>query len=41
MIDYRQKMNPAILEVAPSGIRKFFDIANEMQDVISLSLIHI
>ena len=38
MIDYRQKMNPAILEVAPSGIRKFFDIANEMQDVISLSI---
>ena len=38
MIDYRQKMNPAILEIAPSGIRKFFDIANEMQDVISLSI---
>ena len=38
MIDYRQKMNPAILEIAPSGIRKFFDIANEMKDVISLSI---
>ena len=38
MIDYQQKMNPAILEIAPSGIRKFFDIANEMQDVISLSI---
>ena len=38
MIDYQQKMNPAILEIAPPGIRKFFDIANEMQDVISLSI---
>lgn len=38
MIDYGKKMNPAILEIAPSGIRKFFDIANEMKDVISLSI---
>lgn len=38
MIDYQQKMNPAVLEIPPSGIRKFFDIANEMEDVISLSI---
>ena len=31
-------MNPALLEIPPSGIRRFFDIANEMEDVISLSI---
>ena len=31
-------MNSSIQSVSPSGIRKFFDIANEMQDVISLSI---
>ena len=31
-------MNSGIRSVSPSGIRKFFDIANEMQDVISLSI---
>ena len=31
-------MNSGIQSVSPSGIRKFFDIANEMQDVISLSI---
>jgi aminotransferase len=31
-------MNREILQVKPSGIRKFFDIANEMDNVISLSI---
>ena len=38
MIDYQSRMNQEILQVKPSGIRKFFDIANEMDDVISLSI---
>ena len=38
MIDYRAAMNPSVLQIQPSGIRKFFDIANEMEDVISLSI---
>lgn len=38
MIDYTSRMNREILEVKPSGIRKFFDIASEMDDVISLSI---
>ncbi len=31
-------LNSRIQKVKPSGIRKFFDIANEMEDVISLSI---
>ncbi|MDD3230610.1 MAG: aminotransferase class I/II-fold pyridoxal phosphate-dependent enzyme [Oscillospiraceae bacterium] len=31
-------MNPNVQALKPSGIRKFFDIANEMEDVISLSI---
>lgn len=31
-------LNKRIQRVKPSGIRKFFDIANEMEDVISLSI---
>lgn len=38
MIDYSHFINDRIKEVKPSGIRKFFDIANEMKDVISLSV---
>lgn len=38
MIDYNKYLNSAIKSVKPSGIRKFFDIANEMDDVISLSI---
>lgn len=38
MIEYSRMMNPALLEIPPSGIRRFFDIANEMEDVISLSI---
>lgn len=38
MIDYDKYLNDCIKTVKPSGIRKFFDIANEMDDVISLSI---
>lgn len=38
MIDYNSVLNKKIKEIKPSGIRKFFDIANEMEDVISLSV---
>ena len=38
MIDYSKYLNSSISSIAPSGIRKFFDIANEMDDVISLSI---
>lgn len=38
MIDYSKFLNDNIKFIKPSGIRKFFDIANEMDDVISLSI---
>lgn len=38
MIDYNKKINDTIKSVKPSGIRKFFDIVNEMDNVISLSI---
>ena len=38
MIDYNKRLNSTLMAVKPSGIRKFFDIANELDDVISLSV---
>lgn len=38
MIDYNNFINNRISGVKPSGIRKFFDIAVEMDNVISLSI---
>ena len=38
MIDYTTLMSKSVQEIKPSGIRKFFDIASEMDDVISLSI---
>ena len=37
-MDYSNKINDNIKNVKPSGIRKFFDIVNEMENVISLSV---
>lgn len=37
-MDYKKYLNQSIQSVSPSGIRKFFDIANEMDNVISLSI---
>ena len=38
MTDYSKLISPHISALAPSGIRKFFDIAASMQDVISLGV---
>ena len=38
MIDYSKVLNPAVTEIKPSGIRKFFDIAATMDGVISLGV---
>ncbi|MGI6264713.1 MAG: aminotransferase class I/II-fold pyridoxal phosphate-dependent enzyme [Acutalibacteraceae bacterium] len=37
-MDYERLLNRTLKEIKPSGIRRFFDIANEMDDVISLSI---
>jgi aminotransferase len=37
-MDYSKVLNSKIVSVKPSGIRKFFDIAAEMDNVISLSV---
>ena len=38
MIDYSKVINPTVCDIKPSGIRKFFDIAAEMDEVISLGV---
>lgn len=38
MIDYSKVLNKTVTEIKPSGIRKFFDIASTMEDVISLGV---
>ena len=38
MMDYSKLISPGIQALAPSGIRKFFDIAAEMKDAISLGV---
>ena len=38
MIDYSRVLNPVATEMKPSGIRKYFDIAAQMEDVISLGV---
>ena len=36
--NYEKALNPTIPEIKPSGIRKFFDILDEMKDVVSLTV---
>ncbi len=38
MIDYDKILNQSVKDIKPSGIRKFFDIAETMDDVISLGV---
>lgn len=38
MMNYQELISPHIQAIAPSGIRKFFDIAAEMKDAISLGV---
>ena len=37
-MDYDKILNPEVQQIKPSGIRKFFDIAESMEDVISLGV---
>lgn len=37
-MDYESLLNPVAQKLKPSGIRRFFDIASEMDNVISLSV---
>ena len=38
MIDYNKVLSPAIIGMKPSGIRRFFDIAQQLEGVISLGV---
>ena len=38
MIDYSKILSSKVSEIKPSGIRKFFDIAEQMKDVVSLGV---
>lgn len=38
MMDYTKVLNSVVCEIKPSGIRKYFDIAGTMEDVISLGV---
>ncbi len=38
MIDYNKLLNKSVVNIKPSGIRKFFDIAEQMEDVVSLGV---
>lgn len=38
MIDYGKMLSKTVCEIKPSGIRKFFDMLSEMEDVISLTV---
>ena len=38
MMNYNNILNRSVTEIKPSGIRKFFDIAEQMEDVISLGV---
>lgn len=38
MINYNNVLNKSVVGIKPSGIRKFFDIAEQMDDVISLGV---
>lgn len=38
VMDYTDKLNPTAVDLKPSGIRKFFDITEHMDEVISLGV---
>jgi aminotransferase len=37
-MNYDEIINPVVRDMPPSGIRKFFDLASEMKDCISLGV---
>lgn len=38
MIDYGKLMSPTVTDIPPSGIRKFFDLLESMDDVVALTV---
>ena len=38
MIDYDKLVSPVVQNIPPSGIRKYFDVVNELDDAISLGV---
>ena len=38
MMDYSKLLSSKVVSIKPSGIRKFFDVVSEMDDVISLGV---
>ena len=38
MLDYSKMVNKTVLDMKPSGIRKFFDMLSGMQDVVALTV---
>lgn len=38
MLDYNKLLSPTALSIPPSGIRKLFNVVNEMEDVVSLGV---
>ena len=38
MIDYTSLLSPTVTEIPPSGIRKFFDLLETMDDVVALTV---
>ena len=38
MIDYDKLVSPVVKNIPPSGIRKYFDVVNELDDAISLGV---
>ena len=38
LMDYSKILSDRVQEIKPSGIRKYFDIANSMEDVIALGV---
>ena len=38
MLDYSKIMNPTVSSMPPSGIRKFFDLLDKMDDVVGLTV---
>ncbi|MBP5293979.1 MAG: aminotransferase class I/II-fold pyridoxal phosphate-dependent enzyme [Clostridia bacterium] len=38
MLDYSKLLNPTVASMPPSGIRKFFDLLDQMDDVVGLTV---
>ena len=36
--NWKERISPTVNAIPPSGIRRFFDIAAEMEDVVSLGV---